>query len=234
MKTAILLMFAAIYCLQISAQQIEFLTDNNKISIRGLSAVNDQIIWVSGTDGTVGKSTNAGKTWQWITVKNFEKKDFRDIEAFDERSAIIMAIGEPAFILKTTDGGETWKTVFTDSTKGMFLDAMDFSDNQHGVVIGDPINNKVFLAHTENQGEDWKIDRDFAKLSQGEALFASSGTNIKMIWNKEDAVADLLFVTGGKKSRLFIDDSPHDLNIIQGLETQGANSIGLNKKQATP
>jgi hypothetical protein len=223
-------MFAAIYCLQISAQQIELLTDNNKISIRGLSAVNDQIIWVSGTDGTVGKSTDGGKTWRWITVKNFEKKDFRDIEAFDERNAIIMAIGEPAFILKTTDGGETWTTVFADSTKGMFLDAMDFSDDRHGVVIGDPINNEVFLAHTENQGADWKIDRDFAKLSPGEALFASSGTNIKMLWSKEDDIADLFFVTGGKKSRLFAGHFPNDLNISQGKETQGANSISINEK----
>ena len=229
MKSAIILLFAICFS-RLEAQQIELLTDNNKISVRGLSAVNDSIVWVSGSEGTVGKSVNGGKTWQWIAVKNFEKKDFRDIEAFDERTAIIMAVGEPAFILKTTDGGETWKTVFTDSTKGMFLDAMDFSDDKHGVVIGDPINNKVFLAHTENQGTNWKIDKNFAKLSEGEALFASSGSNIKMLWNKEEAIADLFFVTGGKRSRLFVDDSPHDLNIVQGKETQGANSISINKK----
>src|SRR5882672_2977318 len=110
MKSAIILLFAAIIFSNLQAQQIELLTDNNKISIRGLSAVNDKIVWVSGSNGAVGRSVNSGKTWQWITVKNFEKKDFRDIEAFDERTAIIMAIGEPAFILKTTDGGKTWKT----------------------------------------------------------------------------------------------------------------------------
>jgi len=230
MKCLISLLFAALCCTQISAQQIEILTNNNKISIRGLSVVNDKIIWVSGSNGAIGKSVDGGNTWQWITVKNFEKKDFRDIEAFDAQTAIIMAVSEPAFILKTTDGGNTWSTVFSDSTKGMFLDAMDFYDDTRGVLIGDPINNKVFIAHTENQGATWKIDSNTAQLFEGEALFASSGSNIKMLWNKNEAIASFLFVTGGKKSRLFFDNAPHDLNIIQGQQTEGANSISINEK----
>ncbi len=39
-----------------------------------------------------------------MQVKSFEKTDFRDIEAFDATTAIIMAIAEPAYILKTVDG----------------------------------------------------------------------------------------------------------------------------------
>jgi len=230
MKSAIFLLLAAICFSQLTAQQIELLVSNKKISIRGLSAVNDQIIWVSGSNGTIGKSVDAGKTWEWIIVKNFEKKDFRDIEAFDERTAIIMSVAEPAYILKTKNGGKTWTTVFIDSTKGMFLDAMDFYDDKHGIVIGDPIRNRVFLAHTDNQGEKWKIDSNTAQLFDGEALFASSGSNIKMLLNKDHAGADLLFVTGGKKSRLFVGGSFHDLNIMQGEESQGANSISINKK----
>src|SRR5450432_3186532 len=84
----------------------ELLTSGTKTSIRGLSVVNDNVIWVSGSNGTVGKSTNSGKTWNWVIVKGFEKTDFRDIEAFDASTAIIMGIADPAYILKTTDGGE--------------------------------------------------------------------------------------------------------------------------------
>jgi hypothetical protein len=109
--------------------EVQLLTTGTNTSLRGLSVVNENIIWVSGSNGTVGKSVNAGKNWNWATVKGFEKKEFRDIEAFDANTAIIMAVDAPAYILKTTDGGETWKVVYENKTKGMFLDAMDFARN---------------------------------------------------------------------------------------------------------
>ena len=128
------------------AQQIKILTDKEKISLRGLSVVDKNIIWASGSNGQIAKSLNGGKDFEWITVKGYEQKDFRDIEAFDANTAVIMAVDVPAIILKTKDGGKTWKEVFHDDTKGMFLDAMDFTNDGNGIVVGDPINNKLFIA----------------------------------------------------------------------------------------
>src|SRR6476619_3421141 len=98
---------------------VEVLTAGTKVSLRGLSVPNDNVVWVSGSKGTVGRSTNGGRTWKWWTVKGFEKADFRDIEAFDASTAIIMAVGadDPAYLLKTVDGGETWKVVYENRTK---------------------------------------------------------------------------------------------------------------------
>src|SRR4051812_12313891 len=100
------------------AQTIQLLTSGTNTSIRGLSVVSDSVIWVSGSNGTVGRSIDGGQTFKWITVKGFEKTDFRDIEAFDTRSAIIMGIAEPAYILKTIDAGESWKVVYENKTAG--------------------------------------------------------------------------------------------------------------------
>jgi len=207
-----------------TAQTIELLTSGTTVSIRGMSVVNDNIIWVSGTNGTVGRSLDAGKTWQWITVKGFEKTDFRDIEAFGPQTAIIMGIAEPAMILKTTDGGVNWKTVFTDSTKGMFLDAMDFYDAKHGIVVGDPIDSKFFIAKTINGGNNWRKTPSVmqSKAIPGEGCFASSGTNVHYFRNK-----DFLFVSGGTASRLHDDAGGRPLPIIQGQESTGANSIAV-------
>ena len=58
-----------------------------------------------------------------------------------------MAIAEPAYILKTTDGGETWKVVYENKTKGMFLDAMEFRDPMNGFVVGDPVDGRFFFAN---------------------------------------------------------------------------------------
>jgi len=174
--------------------EIEILTTGIKTSLRGLSVVNDNVIWVSGSNGTVGKSLNGGKSWKWITVKGFEKTDFRDIEAFDAATAVIMGISEPAFILKTNDGGDSWKLVYENKTKGIFLDAMEFWNEEAGIVVGDPIDGKFFVTRTFDNGSTWQdIPFDRRPLADsGEGCFASSGTNIRPL-NRSEAV----FVSGG-------------------------------------
>lgn len=215
------------FCLFVTAQRrpsVEVLTTGNGISLRGLSVVNDNVIWVSGNKGTVGRSNNSGKTWKWMTVTGFEKTDFRDIEAFDGATAVIMAVAEPAYILKTTDGGETWKVVYENKTKGMFLDAMEFWNEQAGIVVGDPIDGRFFVTRTFDGGNTWQ-DIPFTNrpvADSGEACFAASGTNIRAL-DRDEAI----FVSGGKRSRLFIRDSPMQLPITQGQETTGANSVAV-------
>jgi len=230
LKTSFVFLFA-LFTLSSIAQKpvINILDSGGKASLRGLSVVDDNIVWASGSNGTVARSTDGGKNFEWLIVQGYEQRDFRDIEAFDANTALIMAVAEPAIILKTKDGGKTWKKVFEDTAKGMFLDAMDFADDsKHGVVIGDPIRNKFFIAYTENVGEKWIVDDESAKAIAGEALFAASGTNIHLLWDKKIEMASVFFVTGGNKSRIFQDDLPHELSIIQGKESQGGNSIAFN------
>jgi photosystem II stability/assembly factor-like uncharacterized protein len=189
-----------------------------------LSVVNDNVVWVSGSNGTVGKTTNGGKNWKWFTVKGFEKKDFRDIEAFDAASAVIICVDEPAYILKTNDGGESWKIVYENRTKGMFLDAMEFWNEQSGIVIGDPIDGKFFITRSLDGGNTWQ-DIPFENrpaADSGEACFAASGTNIRAL-DRDEAV----FVSGGTRSRLFTRNHAFQLPITQGRETTGANSISV-------
>ena len=219
----ILHIFLLTTSLKISAQQIQQLASKEKISIRGLSVVNNKVLWISGSKGTVAKSIDAGKTWEWMTVKGFEKTDFRDIEAFSAKTAIIMGISEPAYILKTLTR-QNWKQVYSDSTKGVFLDAMEFWNDDSGIALGDPIDGKFYIIRTFNGGNNWqKIpDKNLPAADSGEACFASSGTNIRRLDRQEAC-----FVSGGLKSRLFIRDKKIDLPIIQGAQSTGANSVAV-------
>ena len=212
----------------VNAQSVKVLTSGTKTSLRGLSVVTDKIIWASGSNGTVTISIDGGETWKWFTVKGFEKKDFRDIEAFNDSTAIIMAIDEPAYILKTNNGGITWKTVYKNDTKGMFLNAMDFIDDKHGVVVGDPIKGRFFIARTNDGGETWNEDilTEKPPADSGEACFASSGTNIKMLNSSQYAL-----VSGGLSSHLFLNNKKRNLPILQGKESTGANSIDFKTKK---
>ncbi len=223
-----LFVFANLFWQQVSSQKIEILSQESKESFRGLSVVNDSIIWISGTNGTVGRSIDAGQSFQWIQVKGFEQTDFRDIDAFDDHTAIIMGIAEPAYILKTTDAGLNWNVVYENQMQGMFLDALVFFDNQNGMVIGDPINGKVFLAQTHNGGDSWTHmnTASFPDLVDGEACFASSGSNIVMLSKKKFA-----YITGGIQSNLFIGKKKIVLPVLMGKETTGANAIGIKDAQ---
>src|SRR5215203_1997065 len=209
---------------QNKSPEIKIISKDIKTDIRGLSVVNDVVIWASGSNGTIGKSTDGGKTWKWSIVKGFEKRDFRDIEAFDAATAIVMAVDAPAYILKTIDGGTNWKIVYENKTKGMFLDAMEFWNEQSGIVIGDPIENKVFVARTFDGGNSWKdIPDNYRPVADsGEAFFASSGTNVRALDRDESVL-----VSGGTKSRMYIRDKKIHLPVIQGSETTGANSVAV-------
>ena len=208
------------------AQQpkLEMLTSGTATSIRGLSVVSDQVIWVSGSKGTIGRSVDGGQTWKWSVVNGFEKNDFRDIEAFDANTAIIMSVDAPAYILKTTNGGDSWKIVYENKTKGMFLDAMEFWNDIAGIVIGDPVDGKFFVARTFDGGMSWQEIplKNRPEADSGEACFASSGTNIAVL-DRDEAV----FVSGGLRSRLFTRNPPVNLPLIQGTESTGANSIAV-------
>jgi hypothetical protein len=226
-KQMMSLLFSVLLFTTICAQKkilprVEVMHSGIKTSLRGLSVVNDNVVWVSGSNGVVGKSANGGKNWKWMTVKGFEKNDFRDIEAFDGNTAIIMAIADPAYILKTTDGGDTWKVVYENKTKGMFLDAMEFRDARNGIVIGDPVDGRFFIARTRDGGNTWiqlpSSERPAA--DSGEAFFASSGTNIRFLYNYS-----VLMASGGKNSRLFYDKDVSNIPMTKEKETAGANSL---------
>jgi photosystem II stability/assembly factor-like uncharacterized protein len=162
-----------------NAQRIEVLQQGKPTSIRGLSVVDDHVAWVSGSKGTIAITNDGGKTWDWKQVKGYEKSDFRDIEAFSSKDAIIMSSGTPALILKTTDGGETWHEKYRNTDSAYFFDAMDFDGAKHGLVLGDPIKGKFVLMETTNGGETWHPFKNPPNALPGEAAFAASGTCLR-------------------------------------------------------
>ena len=219
--------------------KIVLLDSGRKASLRGLCVVDDNTVWASGSNGTVARSINGGKNFEWLTVKGYEARDFRDVEAFGADTALIMAVDLPAVILKTYDGGKTWKEVFRDTTKGMFLDAMDFH-GKYGAVVGDPINSNAFVAFTTDGGETWKGDWAYKNghllqkkiaLKKDEAFFASSGSNIKILWDSIAHVPNVYMVTGGSHAGLVVGDEYGGLPLLQGSASQGANSIDVFDKK---
>lgn len=151
-------------------------------SFRSIDAVNDKIVWAGGSKGTILRTIDGGKTWQVIKVTNAETLDFRDIQGINDKTAYAMSAGDAdkgaAKIFKTTDGGKTWQIIYETQEKGIFFDAMDFWDENEGIVLSDAIDDKPFILRTLDGGKTWKrIEKSkLSDIKTGEASFAASGT----------------------------------------------------------
>jgi photosystem II stability/assembly factor-like uncharacterized protein len=171
---------------------------------RGLAAVSGSVAWASGTRGRVAHTSDGGRTWKIDTVPGATSLDLRAIFATNERrvwtSSAGLADSGQAQIFHTDDG-TNWSRQFNSSDKGVFLDALAFWDNDHGMALSDPADGKLFVLVTDDGGKAWTrvpADRVPAALP-GEGSFAASGTCL-IVQGKSNAWV----ATGGAaKARVF-------------------------------
>jgi len=151
-----------------------------KERLRGVSAVSQGIAWASGSHGTVIKTADRGETWTKLVVPDSAALDFRDIQAFDDRTAYVLSIGpgELSRIYKTADGGLNWTLQYTNRDPKGFLDAIAFWDADHGLALGDPVDGRYVILATDDGGKTWtKVpDTGMPVALAGEGAFAASGT----------------------------------------------------------
>lgn len=151
-------------------------------SFRSIHVISKKVVWAGGSKGTVLRTIDSGTSWQALKVNGAEKLDFRDIYGVSEKIAYIMSAGlaeeGAAKVFKTTDGGNTWKLVLEYKNKGVFFDSMDFWNENEGILIGDPIDDKPFILRTLDAGKNWQriAKEKLPSVLEGEASFASSGT----------------------------------------------------------
>ncbi len=116
--------------------------------------------------------------------------------------------------------------IYSEEGEKVFYDSM-FMKGDLGYALGDPTENCMTLLKTKDGGKTWsKIPCDsLPKTMEGEAAFAASDTNIKIVNNH------IFALTGGIKSRLLKSEDNgttwqfYDLPIIQGKTMQGGFSM---------
>lgn len=150
---------------------------------RGLSAVSDQVAWASGSAGTVIRTIDGGQSWEDVSVPESDTIQFRDIEAFDANTAIILSAGLPAVIYKTTDGGQSWEQKHFSMKEGTFYDALDFWNENEGIAFGDAMDGRLLILRTFDGGETWE-ELPYEQRPQaldGQGGFAASGTCLRAV-----------------------------------------------------
>ena len=130
-------------------------SSNTTESLRGVSAVSQQIAWASGTHGTYLRTTDAGRTWIPAQVPNATTLDFRGVVAFSADEAFLMSAGpgDQSRIYHTSDAGQHWQLQFTATNPKSFFDSIVFWDNAHGIVLGDPIPDETSKETGKDSGQ---------------------------------------------------------------------------------
>jgi len=174
---------------------------NTTESLRGASAVSQNVAWASGTHGAYLRTTDAGRTWLPAQVPDAATLDFRAVVAFSADEAFLMSAGpgDQSRIYHTSDAGKTWQLQFTNHNPKGFFDSMVFWDRTHGVVLGDPIPDQTGSAKEAGQlkfellittdGQTWSPipPAQLPPAIEGEGAFAASNTCLAILSNGASA-----------------------------------------------
>lgn len=149
-------------------------------SLRGISAPDTRTAWITGTNGTVMRTSDGGASWRRIPVPGAESLDFRGVHALDARTAVILSSGPggQSRIYRTVDRGAHWSLAHQNSDAQGFFDCMAFWDKKRGILVGDPVDGRFTILRTIDGGRTWtRIARAHTPPArQGEGAFAASGT----------------------------------------------------------
>lgn len=147
--------------------------------LQAVSPVDENVVWVSGLNGTYALTTNGGRTWASHVVPGAETLQFRDVQGVSAKVAYLLSAGSgtDSRIYKTRDGGKTWELQFqAPNDPNYFYDCFAFWSPTRGLTMGDGINGRFPVLRTRN-GETWRdIGNNLPAAQAGEGAFAASGT----------------------------------------------------------
>jgi photosystem II stability/assembly factor-like uncharacterized protein len=166
-------------------------------SIRGLSVINENNLWISGSGGSVFRTNDGGKSWIDCSISKEKENDFRSLHAFDSLRAIVIGINNPAIIYSTINGGNSWTEMDSISATGLFFNSLKFNNSTEGLAVSDPVDDQFFVIQTKDGGQNW-IKCKLPKALKGESNFAASNTCIEYL-----AGGKVWIACGGPKSQVY-------------------------------
>lgn len=161
--------------MELTAQQ-----SNTQALLIGVSAANPNVVWTSGTNGTILRTVDGGNTWKPRPIPATDSLQFRDVYAVSADTAYVLSIGkgDKSRIYKTVDGGSSWTLQFKSNIAEAFFDCMAFWNPKTGIAFSDAVNGEFIIIKTTDGGKNWnRIPPEQLPSAQpGAGSFAASGT----------------------------------------------------------
>lgn len=230
--TSITIILSSILALQTPTTQTDSveIVLNIKSSIRALEVIDENTIIFSGYGGLVGVSLDSGTTWDTTRVEHEGKTpSFRACDAFEDQMFIV-SIESPGLIFRLPLGDlKSQELLYENDNPSVFLDAMAFTDDGIGIVMGDPQENCLTIIRNHAHESNWEEIpcKNIPPVKNGEAAFAASNGNISIVGE------NVWIASGGGSSRVFRSTnsgeswSVYNTPMKQGDQMTGAFAVAF-------
>jgi len=117
-------------------------------TLRGMSTVENNLLWIAGDNGSIVHSSDIGLSW--VNQNSGITNDLYSLDFIDSNTG--WAVGTNGAVIHTTDGGITWLPQQFPAIRNLLN--VDFYDNKFGFAVGE--YGTIFK--TSNGGSTW-LDR---------------------------------------------------------------------------
>jgi photosystem II stability/assembly factor-like uncharacterized protein len=200
--------------------------------LRGIYSVDGKIAWASGTGGTVLRTVDGGEHWLKCAVPDGDKDgatlDFRGVQAWDDKSAVVMASGpgEKSRLYKTEDGCATWTLLVTNPDKEGFWDAARWLPAEGRapiLILGDPVGNHFVFEDISLYESELRslVGKDTLQAPMNSGAFAAS--NSSLAYSAKGGKLIAILGTGGQSGAAIYRTSipmAHSSGIAPGARWQ--------------
>ncbi|WP_370511732.1 WD40/YVTN/BNR-like repeat-containing protein [Lutibacter sp. Hel_I_33_5] len=194
----------------------------DSLNIRAIKAISDDEVYYAAANGDLGYTKNGENFISYNFKYDSLIPNYRSLDS-NGNHFFALSVANPALLYKYNQNG--LYLVYKEEHEKVFYDSLKFfEDGKHGIAVGDPTEDCPSIILTSDGGTTWnKISCDkLPKFEVGEAFFAASNTNIKIIKNT------VWIASGGKKSRILKStDKGHTWTIYNTPIIQGAAATGI-------
>ena len=157
-------------------------------TLASVSAPTDNAVWAAGyTSSTLGpplvvRTTNGGTWTSALGTGIGAAVPLFNVWGIDANTALVTGSNATgAFVYRTTNGGTTWTTVFTQPSG--FINVITMKDANTGFMEGDPVGGRWSLFKTTNGGTTWDSTGMYLPQAGSEAGWNNSIASVgDRIW----------------------------------------------------
>lgn len=175
------------------------------------------------SENSCQKTLDGGSTWEEMTFKPLEEGAgyICDIEGISDQVAFVTYYNyiEGPILYKTTNGGASWTA--NKSVVDLFLNWVQFYDNNNGIAFGDPgVNGYFEIAYTTDGGATWTLLEKNQSIKASEAdeygVFGNYAASGNYIFTRSDY--DRIFFSSDKGRSWQVADPPQSaIGALWGL-----------------
>lgn len=176
MKTLTLLLLVMCFTIPCQAQIWEAHAINFPTPTQGwrITPANDSVAWTFGyvldtasvyteSEYSYGRTTDGGNTWTIGTFPGIQQNGWLSsifAKGPDNAWIVFYDYTEGGKIFRTANGGQSWD-LMDAPIADVFVSAIHFWDNDHGMIWGDPIDTLFSIFTTSDGGISWqKVDEN--------------------------------------------------------------------------